>query len=146
MINFFAVGQLYIENILTEQYSQYVHLLLDFGSLHYFLLNPLEYCHCLLLLLSQFKIDMALKIYQLIPLKCHFQYWKIHRNLCQATLLSSALKIMTSQWSLTIVKAFVTAKKPCQTVTMNTTTYIQPTTFINFNSFANSSKTIFAII
>ena len=68
----FPCSQLYIENILTEQYSQYVPLLLDFGSLHYFLLNPLEYCHCLLLLLSQFKIDMALKIYQLIPLKCHF--------------------------------------------------------------------------
>ena len=33
-----------------------------------------------------------------------------------------ALKITASQWSLTIIKTFVTTKKPRQTVTMTTTT------------------------
>ena len=32
-----------------------------------------------------------------------------------------ALKIMAGQWSLTVVKAFVTTENPCQTVTMTTT-------------------------
>ena len=67
----------YIENIRTMQYSQYIHSLLDFGYHHHSVLNVLYFRHCPLLLLSQVQIDMALKVYRLIPLKCHLQNRKI---------------------------------------------------------------------
>ena len=37
-------------------------------------------------------------------------------------LLKPALKITAGQWSLIIVKAFVTAEKPCRTFIITTTT------------------------
>ena len=37
------------------------------------------------------------------------------------TLTNSALKVMTGQWSLVDVKAFVTVEKPCRMVTMTAT-------------------------
>ena len=49
-----------------------------------------------------------------------FTYWEY--LLCLQSNASAALKITTSQQSLTVVKTFATAKKPCRTVTMTTTT------------------------
>ena len=60
--------------------------------------------------------------------------------------LATALKITASQWSMTVVTAFVMAEKFCGMVTMTDHYLNIATTFTNFNSFANSSKTIFAII
>ena len=37
---------------------------------------------------------------------------------------TTALKIMAGHWSLTVIKAFLTAEKSCQMVTMTTTTQI----------------------
>ena len=56
-------------------------------------------------------------------------------------MIVTAFEIMVSQWSLIIVKAFVVAEMPCRTVTMNCHYLDIATTFINFNSFVNSSKT-----
>ena len=55
------------------------------------------------------------------------------------------LKILVDQQSLTIVKTFVTTKKPC--LSHHDCHYLDiAITFIYFNSFANSSKIICAII
>ena len=53
----------------------------------------------------------------------------------------AALKITARQRSLTVVKAFVTVEQSPYRHYLDIAT-----TFINFNFFANSSKTMFAII
>ena len=71
------------------------------------------------------------------------QYIKSFAMICKSL---TALKITAGQRSLTVVKASVTAEKPCRTVTMTRHYLDIATAFINFNSFAISSKTIFTVI
>ena len=85
---------------------------------------------------------------------CKFCYIRItvHTLFFPGKDYSTVLKITACQWSLTIVKASVTIKKPCQSLVKATPCHHDPhyldiaTTFISFNFFSNFSKINFAII